>query len=163
MIETPNYVYRVKDVIRVIDGDTVDLNLDVGMYITVRKRIRFLNIDTYELRGGTDETKELGRAAKARLIELLATPNAKVYIKTKMDKRMVSGVAQGFVRRVVGLRGRLEVAQDPNANGHPHRACNVEKNRCQATGWGATRRAVREGSGSASRGGSGGTRPRPTG
>ena len=86
MIETPNYVYRVKEVVRVIDGDTVDLNLDVGMYITVRKRIRFLNIDTYELRGGTDETKALGRAAKVSLIELLATPNAKVYIKTKMDK-----------------------------------------------------------------------------
>lgn len=85
MIQTPNYVYRVKEVLRVIDGDTVDLDLDVGMYITVRKRIRFLNIDTYELRGGTDETKTLARAAKTRLEELLSTPDSKVYIKTKMD------------------------------------------------------------------------------
>lgn len=85
MIVTPNYVYKVKTVLRVIDGDTVDLDLDVGMYITVRKRIRFLNIDTYELRGGTDETKALARAAKARLEELLSTPDSKVYIQTKMD------------------------------------------------------------------------------
>lgn len=85
MIQTPNYVYKVKTVLRVIDGDTVDLDLDVGMYITVRKRIRFLNIDTYEMRGGTDETKALARAAKARLEELLSTPDAKIYIETKMD------------------------------------------------------------------------------
>ena len=84
-LQIPDYTYRIKEVVRVIDGDTVDVLIDLGFYLSARKRIRFLNIDTYELRGGTTETKTLAKAAKARLIELLATPEAKVYIKTKMD------------------------------------------------------------------------------
>lgn len=84
-LQLPDYTYRIKEVVRVIDGDTVDVLIDLGFYLSARKRIRFLNIDTYELRGGTVETKTLAKAAKARLIELLATPDAKVYIKTKMD------------------------------------------------------------------------------
>ncbi|KKN39121.1 hypothetical protein LCGC14_0746410 [marine sediment metagenome] len=84
-LNIPDYTYRIKEVIRVIDGDTVDVMIDLGFYLSARKRIRFLNIDTYELRGGTDETKTLARAAKARLEELLATPDSFVYIKTEMD------------------------------------------------------------------------------
>lgn len=84
-LNIPDYTYRIKEVVRVIDGDTVDVMIDLGFYLTARKRIRFLSIDTYEIRGGTDETKALGKAAKARLIELLATSDAKIYIKTQMD------------------------------------------------------------------------------
>ncbi len=84
-LNIPDYTYRIKEVIRVIDGDTVDVIIDLGFYLNARKRIRFLNIDTYELRGGTDETKTLAKAAKARLEELLATPDSLIYIKTKMD------------------------------------------------------------------------------
>ncbi len=84
-LQIPDYTYRIKEVVRVIDGDTVDVLIDLGFYLSARKRIRFLSIDTYELRGGTVETKAKGQAAKARLIDLLATPNAKVYIKTEMD------------------------------------------------------------------------------
>lgn len=84
-VHIPDYTYRIKEVIRVIDGDTVDVSIDLGFYVTARKRIRFLEIDTYELRGGTDETKAIGRAAKDRLINLLATPDTTIYIKTRMD------------------------------------------------------------------------------
>lgn len=80
----PSYIYRVKEVIRVIDGDTADVLIDVGFYTSMRKRLRFLDIDTSELRGGTAETKEHARAAKERLIELLDDA-VKVYVKTKMD------------------------------------------------------------------------------
>ena len=84
-LNVPDYTYRIKEVVRVIDGDTVDVIIDLGFYLSARKRIRFLNIDTYELRGGTDETKVLAKAAKARLEELLATPDSKIYIRTEMD------------------------------------------------------------------------------
>jgi len=84
-LRIPDYTYRVKEVVRVIDGDTVDLIVDLGFYVTVHKRIRFLEIDTYELRGGTVETKKLANEAKTRLIELLSQKNTKIYIKTKMD------------------------------------------------------------------------------
>jgi len=101
-LNIPDYTYRIKEVIRVIDGDTVDVMIDLGFYISARKRIRFLEIDTYEMRGGTAETKALARAAKDRLIELLATPNAKVYIRTEMDSTGKYG----------RLLGRLYVIRD---------------------------------------------------
>jgi len=81
--EIPTYTYRVKNVVRVVDGDTVDIDIDLGFYLTARKRIRMLDIDTDELRGGTIETKARANMAKERLEVLLSTGD--VYIKTKMD------------------------------------------------------------------------------
>ena len=101
-LNIPDYTYRIKEIVRVIDGDTVDVIIDLGFYLSARKRIRFLNIDTYEVRGGTAETKALGKAAKARLEELLATPDSTVYIRTEMDDTGKYG----------RLLGRLFVMQD---------------------------------------------------
>ena len=56
-LRLPDYTYRVKEVIRIIDGDTVDILIDLGFYLTARKRIRMLDIDTDEVRGGTAATK----------------------------------------------------------------------------------------------------------
>ena len=42
------YDYRVVDVIRVVDGDTVDLRLDVGFNLTTALRFRLLGVDTPE-------------------------------------------------------------------------------------------------------------------
>lgn len=64
------YEYRAKCV-RVIDGDTVDLDVDLGFYMRVHRRFRLLGINTPELRGGTDETKAAAQAAKQRVKELL--------------------------------------------------------------------------------------------
>ena len=36
---------------RVIDGDTIDLNVDLGFHMTVVMRVRLAEIDTPELRG----------------------------------------------------------------------------------------------------------------
>lgn len=82
----PDYTYRVKEVVKVVDGDTVDVIIDLGFHINVLKRIRFSRIDTYELRGGTDETKSLARDARDRVIDLLSGPNKTIYIRTEMDE-----------------------------------------------------------------------------
>ena len=79
----PNYIYKVKEVVRVVDGDTVYIICDLGMHITVYKKIRMLDIDTDEMRGGTVDTKLRANLAKDRLIDLLASGD--VYIQTKMD------------------------------------------------------------------------------
>ena len=84
---------RNEKVTRVIDGDTVDVLVDVGFYTTLRKRIRMVDIDTDELRGGTTQTKDRAKAAKLRLIELLASGT--IYLRTKMD-------ATGKYGRVLG-------------------------------------------------------------
>ena len=79
----PEYIYRVKEVLRVVDGDTVDIIIDLGFYLTARKRIRITDIDTDEMRGGTDETKDRAQKATDRLEQLLNM--GPVYIRTEMD------------------------------------------------------------------------------
>lgn len=98
----PNHTYRVKEVLRVVDGDTIDVLIDLGMYLNTRKRIRFLELDTDEPRGGTTETKARANAATQRMIDLLNMGD--VFIATKMDSTGKYGRLLGwlYVRRADG-------------------------------------------------------------
>ena len=64
--------YDVK-VIKVVDGDTVDVDIDLGFGVTLTdERVRIMGIDTPESRT-RDKVEDLfGEAAKARLKELMA-------------------------------------------------------------------------------------------
>ena len=64
------YEYRAKAV-RVVDGDTVYFEVDVGFKTKMTHSMRLLGIDTPEIRGGTDESKAKGQLAKAALMEKL--------------------------------------------------------------------------------------------
>ena len=66
------YTYKI-DVLRVIDGDTIDASIDLGFDVKIKKRIRFMGINTPESRTRDLEEKKLGLAAKARVAELLDT------------------------------------------------------------------------------------------
>ena len=58
---------------RVVDGDTIDAMIDLGFDVHVKKRIRFMGINTPESRTRDLEEKARGLAAKARVQELLET------------------------------------------------------------------------------------------
>ena len=62
--------YMVK-VQRVVDGDTIDVSVDLGFDIWHNARVRMMGIDTPESRTRNLEEKALGLASKARLKELL--------------------------------------------------------------------------------------------
>ena len=64
------YIYRAK-LERVVDGDTVDAMIDLGFDTWVKRRIRFMGVDTWECRTRNKEEKIKGLAAKARTTELL--------------------------------------------------------------------------------------------
>ena len=65
----PFYYNCVLD--RVIDGDTIDVHIDLGFEVSLRKqRVRLAGIDTPESRTRNLEEKKLGLAAKERLKEL---------------------------------------------------------------------------------------------
>jgi len=64
------YEYKIK-LDRVIDGDTVDAYIDLGFDVSVKKRIRFMGINTPESRTRDLEEKARGLAAKERVKELL--------------------------------------------------------------------------------------------
>ena len=56
---------------RVIDGDTIDVNIDLGFDVWLNKqRVRLSGIDTPESRTRDLAEKKLGLAAKDRLVEL---------------------------------------------------------------------------------------------
>ena len=68
------YTYKIK-LDRVVDGDTVDAHIDLGFDISVKKRIRFLGINTPESRTRDLEEKARGLAAKDRVKQLLEGTN----------------------------------------------------------------------------------------
>ena len=64
------YEYRVH-ILRVVDGDTVDVDIDLGFGIWLRnERVRIMGIDTPESRTRDKVEKVFGLAAKKRLKEL---------------------------------------------------------------------------------------------
>ena len=70
------YIYRAK-LDRVVDGDTIDAMIDVGFNIWIKKRIRYMGVDTWESRTRDLAEKKKGLAAKARNKELLEKVSAK--------------------------------------------------------------------------------------
>ena len=77
------YEYRAR-VIKVVDGDTVDVDIDLGFGVWLKdERVRIMGIDTPESRTRDKEEKKFGLAAKARLKELLG---AKPILKTQVGK-----------------------------------------------------------------------------
>ena len=64
------FEYTIK-VTRVVDGDTVDAEIDLGFDVRVKKRIRLFGINTPESRTRDKEEKKRGLAAKYRLEEII--------------------------------------------------------------------------------------------
>ena len=59
------------EVIRCVDGDTVDAWIDVGFDMRIKQRLRLHGIDTPETRTKDPIEKKVGLMAKARVQELL--------------------------------------------------------------------------------------------
>mgnify|MGYP003136552362 FL=1 len=64
------YNYKISP-LRVIDGDTIDAEIDLGFDVKIKKRIRFMGINTPESRTRDLEEKARGLAAKDRVKQLL--------------------------------------------------------------------------------------------
>lgn len=68
-VETCNYKYRVSAVERVVDGDTIDVVIDLGFDVCTKQRVRLLGIDTPESRTSDAEEKKFGLLSKKKLME----------------------------------------------------------------------------------------------
>lgn len=79
------FEYRAR-ILRVIDGDTVEAEIDLGFRVSLRATLRLAGIDTPELRG---PTREAGRAATdylELLLSKLAGPERQVTVRTQKDR-----------------------------------------------------------------------------
>jgi micrococcal nuclease len=79
------YEYKCK-IFRVVDGDTVDVDIDLGFGVWMHKeRVRMMGIDTPESRTRDLVEKAFGLASKERLKELLPVGSMSI-LKTEIDK-----------------------------------------------------------------------------
>lgn len=76
------YTYNAK-LLNVVDGDTIDLEIDLGLFIKVVKRARLAGIDTYEMKSRI--TSDRDKAVKAqKFVESFLDKT--LIIKTHLDK-----------------------------------------------------------------------------
>lgn len=80
------YQYKIKKINRVIDGDTIDLDIDLGFWLTVSYRVRLKDIDAPETRTTNTEEKAKGLAAKVWLEEQLSREGDWIIETHKEDK-----------------------------------------------------------------------------
>jgi len=97
---------------RVVDGDTMDVTLDLGFDILYNNRIRLYGINTPESRTRDLEEKKLGLAAKDRVKELCPVGSS-VIIKTTKEGR-------GKYGRILGeiFVGDVNINKQLVAEGH---------------------------------------------
>lgn len=77
------YDYRVKKLLNVVDGDTIDVDIDLGFDISLSKRVRMAGIDTPESRTSDKFEKSLGLEAKEYLKKHLKDAKD-ILIKTEL-------------------------------------------------------------------------------
>ena len=77
-----DFSYRVSKVTKVVDGDTIDVIIDLGFDIMYKSRVRLFGIDTPESRTRDKVEKKYGLLAKEFLKSHL---KGKIVIKTHKD------------------------------------------------------------------------------
>jgi micrococcal nuclease len=87
------YEYKCKEIKKVVDGDTMDVILDLGFDIHHAVRVRLAGIDTPESRTRDLDEKARGKLSKAFLKE--AIKGKKIVLKTKL------GNSKGKFGRVI--------------------------------------------------------------
>ena len=91
------YEYKV-NILKVVDGDTVDVDIDLGFGCWLRnERVRIVGIDCPESRTSDRIEKVFGEAAKQRLTSLLSSEATLISQISKMGENM-----KGKFGRILG-------------------------------------------------------------
>ena len=95
------YCYRAT-VQRVVDGDTIDVLLDLGFNVSLKERIRLYGINAPESRTRDAAEKVRGLAAKDFVIQWAEAHAGQITIRTRIDKRGKYGRILGEVINSAG-------------------------------------------------------------
>ena len=87
------YEYNAK-LSKVIDGDTIDADIDLGFQTFIKQRIKLYGVDTPQSRSKVTTEKEEGIKAKNKLIELLPRD---FKVRTVLNRRGKFGRVLGYV------------------------------------------------------------------
>ena len=91
------YEYYVRKVENVVDGDTIDVLIDLGFDILFQSRVRLAGIDTPESRTKDLNEKALGLESKEYLKKHLKDAKSVVIKTEKMDSSEKYGRILGWV------------------------------------------------------------------
>lgn len=91
------YEYYVRKVENVVDGDTIDVLIDLGFDILFQSRVRLAGIDTPESRTSDKAEKVLGLESKEYLKKYLKDAKSVIIKTEKMDSSEKYGRILGWV------------------------------------------------------------------
>ncbi len=91
------FEYYVKEVNKIVDGDTIDVDIDLGFSISFSSRVRLAGIDTPESRTKDKAEKSLGLESKAYLKNAIESAKTVVIKTEKMDSSEKYGRILGWV------------------------------------------------------------------
>ena len=91
------YEYHVKKVTNVVDGDTIDVEIDLGFDISFNSRVRLAGIDTPESRTRDKAEKVLGLESKEYLKSKIKDAKDVVIKTEKMDSSEKYGRILGWI------------------------------------------------------------------
>jgi micrococcal nuclease len=83
MADRDPYIYRIKEIHKIVDGDTIDASIDLGFDISLEKRIRLAGVDTPESRTTDLKEKAMGLESKEWLKKKLEGAKD-IIIKTEL-------------------------------------------------------------------------------
>jgi micrococcal nuclease len=91
------FEYYVKKVTKVVDGDTIDVDIDLGFDISFSSRVRLAGIDTPESRTTDKMEKALGLESKEYLKKAIDASKTVVIKTEKMDSSEKYGRILGWL------------------------------------------------------------------
>jgi len=91
------FEYYVKKVTKIVDGDTIDVDIDLGFDISFSSRVRLAGIDTPESRTRDLIEKKLGLEAKEYLKHAISEAKTVVIKTEKMNSSEKYGRILGWV------------------------------------------------------------------
>lgn len=106
--------YPIKEVVKVVDGDTIDVVIDLGFGITIDERLRLYGIDAWEIVG---QEKAYGLRAREFLrSRLQAAKNIVIDVldeeRGKYGRVLATVFADGVnLNRLLVERGHAEAAE----------------------------------------------------
>ncbi len=91
------YEYRIKKVTNVVDGDTIDVDIDLGFSVSFSQRLRLAGIDTPESRTIDKAEKILGLESKEYLKSKLKDAKDIIVKTEKPDSKEKYGRILGWI------------------------------------------------------------------
>ena len=115
-VEPCTFKYRVSSLEKVGDGDTIDVNIDLGFDVCTKQRVRLLGIDTPESRTRDLEEKKFGLLSKKKLKEWCLKAVASEKDDIEIELRCPEADSRGKFGRVLAEIWVSEDGQWTNVN-----------------------------------------------